>query len=266
MGRLPKIEAADAGERPETVRPRARRKFEPGRLKLSVIEARRPLTVTSLHDQLVARLREMVLDGELAPASPLPEKMLCDTFGVSRTPLREAFKVLATEGLVVLRPHRTPMVAPVDPAEVAAAFEVVATLDELAARLACVRADAADIAALDARHARLTDLVRDGNRRDYFRANQEIHAEIVRLAGNPVLAATWGALTTRIHRARAQANSLGGRSAESLAEHEIFMGHLRRRDGEAFAAALGDHTRRTGRAVLAALAALADTTGAPTPP
>lgn len=255
---MAEIEVREGEGRSTAMRPAVRRKFEPARLKLSTTEPRRPLATASLHDQLVARLREMVLEGELAPASPLPEKMLCDTFGVSRTPLREAFKVLATEGLVVLRPHRTPIVAPVDRAEIAAAFEVVAVLDGLAARLACIRASETEVAALELRHARLAAVLRDGDRRDYFRLNQEIHAEIVRLAGNPVLAAAWGTLGAKIHRARAQANAFGRRSEESFAEHEAFMSHLRRRDAEAFAAAMADHTRRTGDAVLAALAATAE--------
>jgi DNA-binding GntR family transcriptional regulator len=252
---MPKFEAADNSAEPPGGRPKARYKFQPGRLKLSVAEARQPLATASLHDQLVARLREMVLEGELAPGTPLPEKMLCDTFGVSRTPLREAFKVLATEGLIELRLHRTPIVTPVDRDEIAAVFEVSIALDRLAAGLACTRATLAERAALDALHADLAEHHRTGDRRAYFRRNQEIHAEIVRLAGNPVLATAWAALSAKIYRARAQANYVGARWDESFDEHEVFMAHFRRIDGEAFAEAMAAHTRMTAAAVLAGLAA-----------
>lgn len=77
-------------------RPALRTRFKPSRLKLSPATARRPLERTTLHDLLVMRLREMIIDGELRSGTPLPEQMLCETFGVSRTPLREAFKVLAS--------------------------------------------------------------------------------------------------------------------------------------------------------------------------
>ncbi len=93
-----------------STRSRARSRFKPARLKLSEIPARPVLQRHSLHDQLVAKLREMILNNELRAGSALPEKMLCESFGVSRTPLREAFKVLASEGLIELRPHRTPRI------------------------------------------------------------------------------------------------------------------------------------------------------------
>ncbi|MFG1421761.1 GntR family transcriptional regulator [Roseixanthobacter liquoris] len=246
-------------------RPRApaRTRFKPARLKLSASDAKQPLNTASLHDQLVLRLREMVLDGELRPGSPLPERMLCDTFGVSRTPLREAFKVLASEGLIELRPHRTPTVMPLDRDDIAAVFEVVLALDHLAAGLTCARATAAEIAGLDAMHGRLVAHHQAGARADYFRQNQQIHAEIVRLAGNPALFATWTALAAKIYRARAQANYEAGRWDESLQEHEGFMALLRSRDAERFPAAIADHTRRTRTAVLAALDLLAQQQAGP---
>src|ERR1700738_2408532 len=107
-------------------RNRSRPRFKPARLKLSAIPPKQ-----ALHDQLVAKLREMILNGELGPGSALPEKMLCESFGVSRTPLREAFKVLASEGLIELRPHRTPQITRIDPDEITAALEVMVVLERL---------------------------------------------------------------------------------------------------------------------------------------
>src|ERR1700712_2021773 len=119
-------------EMPESLtRHRRGPRFKPARLKVSAIAPKQALQRHSLHDQLVAKLREMILNGELGPGPALPEKMLCDSFGVSRTPLREAFKVLASEGLLELRPHRTPRVTLIDPGEIAAVFEVMVTLERL---------------------------------------------------------------------------------------------------------------------------------------
>src|SRR5258707_12368134 len=112
-------------------RNRARPRFKPARLKLSAIPPKPALQRHSLQDQLVAKLREMILNSELRPGSPLPEKMLCESFGVSRTPLREAFKVLASEGLIELRPHRTPQITLIDPDEISAVFEVMVALERL---------------------------------------------------------------------------------------------------------------------------------------
>jgi DNA-binding GntR family transcriptional regulator len=234
-------------------RQRLRTRFKPARLKLSVSTAKRPLGRPSLHDLLVVRLREMIVDGELRSGMPLPEQMLCDTFGISRTPLREAFKVLASEGLIELRPNRTPIIAPIDRDEIAQSFEVMIVLDTLAATKAVALATADDLARLDDMHAQLVKFHRDGERAAYFRLNQKIHTEITMLSHNQVLLSTWTTLHAKIFRARALANYDPVRWADSVKEHEEFMEHLRARDGKGFVKALSEHTRRTADAVLASL-------------
>jgi DNA-binding GntR family transcriptional regulator len=236
-------------------RNRSRPRFKPARLKLSPIPPKQALQRHSLHDQLVAKLREMILNGELRPGSALPEKMLCESFGVSRTPLREAFKVLASEGLIELRPHRTPRITLIDPDEIAAVFEVMVALERLVGLRTASLATAKEIAAIDAMHAQLVTLHRESARAAYFRMNQQIHAEIARLAGNPVLQATWASLTAKILRVRSLANFDAQRWNESINEHENFMALLRAGKAEGFADALSEHTRRTGAAVCAMLTA-----------
>jgi DNA-binding GntR family transcriptional regulator len=237
------------------VAPRAvlRTRFKPTRLKLSSDHSKRPLKRMSLHDQLVAKVREMIVDGELQAGAPLPEKMLCETFGVSRTPLREAFKILASEGLIELRSHRTPVVTPVDRDEIANIFAIMVALDNVAGQQAATLATDADIARLDAMHDRLVALHCEASRAAYFHLNQEIHVEITKLAANPPLLNIWITLNANIFRARATANYDAKRWTESVQEHEAFMALLRARDIEGFAASLSTHTRKTGDAVLAAL-------------
>ena len=207
----------------------------------------------SLHDQLVAKVREMIVDGELEAGAPLPERMLCETFGVSRTPLREAFKILASEGLIELRSHRTPVITPINRAEIANIFDIMVALDGVAGIQAATSATDDDIARLNAMHERLIQLHRDASRTAYFRLNQEIHTEITRLAGNPTLLNVWTTLHANIFRARAVANYDARRWTESVQEHEAFMALLNARDAPGFAAALSAHTRKTGDAVLLTL-------------
>jgi DNA-binding GntR family transcriptional regulator len=234
-------------------RNRARPRFKSARLKLSAIPPKPRLQRYSLHDQLVAKLREMILNSELRPGSALPEKMLCASFGVSRTPLREAFKVLASEGLIELRPYRTPQITTIDPDEITAVFEVMVALERLVGLRAASLATADEIAAIEAMHAELVALHRDGARAGYFRMNQQIHAEIARLSGNPVLQTTWAGLTAKILRARSLANFDARRWDESIEEHEHFMALLRAGEADGFADALSEHMRRTGSAVCAML-------------
>ncbi|WP_315744869.1 MULTISPECIES: GntR family transcriptional regulator [unclassified Bradyrhizobium] len=231
-------------------RTRLKTRFKPARLKLSSDHSKRPLERMSLHDQLVAKVREMIVDGELAAGAPLPERMLCETFGVSRTPLREAFKILAAEGLIELRPHRTPVVTPIDRTEIAQIFDVMVALDRAAGFQTASRASADDIAGLEAMHAELVALHRAAQRAAYFRLNQQIHTEITRLAGNDVLFNMWSALQRNVFRARAVANYDARRWSESVTEHEAFMALLCARDADGFADALSQHTRKTGDSVL----------------
>src|SRR5258707_433796 len=178
-------------------RNRARPRFKPARLKLAAIPSKQTPQRHTQHYKLLAQLREMILNSELRPGSALPEKMLCESFGVSRTPLREAFKVLASEGLIELRPHRTPQITLIDPDEITAVFEVMVALERLVGLRSASLAAPKEIAAIDAMHTKLVALHRDGSRAAYFCMNQQIHAEIARLAGNPVLQTTWGALTAK---------------------------------------------------------------------
>ena len=207
----------------------------------------------SLHDAVVARLRTMIEEGELAPGEQIVEVSLSATFGISRTPMREALKVLASEGLVELRPRRTPVVAALDTDEIAAVFEVMEGLEAIAGRRAKENATAADLADLDEMHAAMAAHHDAGNRVAYAAQNRAIHARIVELAGNPVLRTTYANFGVRIQRARATTNYDAHRWAESIVEHEAIMQAFRHGTPDDVAAVLVEHTRRTGAAVVATL-------------
>ncbi|HEV3085758.1 MAG TPA: GntR family transcriptional regulator [Candidatus Elarobacter sp.] len=195
----------------------------------------------SLHEETVARIRAMILEGELGAGSRIGERELCDRFGISRTPLREALKVLASEGLVELLPHRGARVTALSAAELRDAFEVVAALEGLAGELACARISEAELAGIEATHVRMAEHYHEGDLAGYFRCNQAIHEAINRAAGNAQLTEMYALVSNRVRRARYLANHSPERWAEAMREHDEILDALKRRDGARCNALLRAH-------------------------
>ena len=144
--------------------------------------ARRPL-----HEEAADRLRELIVQGRLAPGTRLNERLLCVQFGVSRTPLREAIKLLAAEGLVELLPNRGAIVAKVEAARVAETLAVMGVLEALAGELACRNATDAHLGEIRALHYEMLAMHARGDLAGYFKFNQAIHLKLVKYSGNAVL-------------------------------------------------------------------------------
>jgi DNA-binding GntR family transcriptional regulator len=225
---------------------------------MTTIERKRPTAERrqSLHEEIVARLRNMVLNGELEPGQWIPELRLCEELAISRTPLREALKVLASENLVTLLQNRGAVVADIVPEDIVEMFEVMHPLEAAIARLVVARASDDELTALQAMHARMVERHARGERSRYFEDNQAIHQRFADLTGNRTLAATYAGFAGKIRRARSLANISDARWAESVREHEGFMAALIARDADRFANLLEDHSRRTGDVVCARLAAV----------
>jgi DNA-binding GntR family transcriptional regulator len=202
-----------------------------------------PARSRNLHATVVAQLRDLIVEGKLPAGSRLAERLLCERIGVSRTPLREAFKVLASEGLVELLPNRGARVAPLDEADIEHMFEVMAALEALAGTLACARIAEAELAEIAALHYEMLAHYTRRNLPEYFRLNQAIHAAIVAAARNPVLGATYQGLASRIRRARYFANLSDERWRQAVSEHEAILAALQARDGATLAALLDQHLR-----------------------
>ena len=134
-----------------------------------------PIRRTLLHDELAARLRSLIYDGDLAPGEKLAEQDLCDRFGVSRTPLREALKVLAGEGLVEIIPNRGARVAKLTIADLDEAFPVMGALEALAGELACANIKDSQIIEIRRLHKDMMKHYQSGKLPDYFRVNEAIH-------------------------------------------------------------------------------------------
>lgn len=209
----------------------------------------------SLHHELADRLRALIADAEIAPGERINERALCARFDVSRTPLREALKVLAHEGYVRLTPNRGARAAALTVADLEEAFPVMGALEGLAGELACRNATDAEIAAILMLHARMAEHHRLGERAPYFELNERIHLGIAEAARNPTLALMQRSLDGRVRRGRYLANINQTRWDQAMAEHGEIAEALVARDGERLAAVLRRHLQNK-------LAALRDTLAA----
>lgn len=211
------------------------------------------LDKASLHLKVAAILRDKITYGALAPGLRLNERVLCEELKVSRTPLREALKTLASEGLVALLPNRGAMVTPMTLADTAQTFQVLRVLEGLAGELACAHADAGALARLRELHERMRLCHKKGDREHYFELNQAIHAQLFLLSGNPVLAATHDKLNLRLRRARYFANVSQTRWDHAMQEHEQMMEALESKNGKRLRTLLEEHLSNKCDAVIAAL-------------
>jgi len=205
------------------------------------IEIAAPIQRRPLHNELADRLRHMIVEGELAPGEKLAEKELCEQFGVSRTPLREAMRVLATEGLVLLTPNRGCTVAKLTLADLDEAFPIMGALEALSGELACRHITDAEIARIGDLHERMVKKYEAGALSDYFKLNEQIHQLILAAARNPTLSQMQLSLSGRVRRARYMANMSPARWARAVAEHEKILEALSARDGKRLAVLLKEH-------------------------
>lgn len=206
-----------------------------------------------LHESATDRLRDMIVEGDLAPGTRLNERVLCGELGISRTPLREALRMLASEGLVELLPNRGAIVTALTLEKIREVFAVMAVLEALAGELACRNITPAQLNELRALHYQMLAHHARGELAAYFRCNQEIHAKIAEASGNATLAATYRNLNAHVRRARFMANLSQARWDKAVEEHEAMLDALVRRDGGRLQQLLREHLGHKMIAVLAAL-------------
>jgi DNA-binding GntR family transcriptional regulator len=212
-----------------------------------------PISRKPLHEQAVDRLRDLIVRGELHPGERLNERLLCEQLGISRTPLREAIKFLASEGLVDLLPHRGAVVTALDTTRLAHALEVMGALEALAGELACRTASEERIGEIRALHAQMLDMYARKDLAGYFRFNQAIHLALVESSGNPVLATMYRQLNTNARRARYMANLSKERWEAAVREHEAILAALEKRDVKTLQRLLRDHLANKLASVLSGL-------------
>jgi DNA-binding GntR family transcriptional regulator len=217
----------------------------PADLEHESASAIEPLNRRTLHDEVVDRVRNLVIEGQLAPGARIHESQLGNALGVSRTPLREALKVLASEGLIELVPGRGAVVKRLTQEDVRDMLDVLDALETLAGRLACRNASDEDIASLRAVHDDMMALYATGNRLEYYWRNQAIHAGLAALSGNALLASLHQTIAARLKRIRFIGNEEPDKWAEAVAEHEAMIAALEARDGARLAEVIHRHLDQT---------------------
>ena len=205
--------------------------------------------VNSLHDQVAQQLRDLIFAGELSPGAFVDETRLCEQLAISRTPLREALKVLSAEGLIRHEPRRGSFVSEVTEQDLDDIFPVIALLEGRCAFEAAQQAGLADIAALETLHTQLQDSAAQGRIPDYYAANFAIHEAIIAIAGNKWLAQVIADLRKILKLARLQQLNAPGRLTQSLAEHMAIFAALKAGDAEGADAAMRTHLTRQREAL-----------------
>jgi DNA-binding GntR family transcriptional regulator len=207
------------------------------------------LVPNSLHDEVAATLREQIFDGTLPPGSFVDEVALCERLSISRTPLREALKVLTAEGLLRHEPRRGCFVNEVTERDLDEIFPVIALLEGRCAYEAARNASNAELNELDALHERLVRHARARRINDYYATNHIIHEAIIKLADNKWLAQVIGDLRKILKLARLQQLHAPGRLDQSLSEHLAIFAALKARDSEGADAAMRTHMTRQREAL-----------------
>lgn len=202
------------------------------------------LVHNSLHDEVAGQLRDRIFAGELLPGMFLDEARLAEQLSISRTPLREALKVLCAEGLVRHEPRRGSFVNEVTEQDLDEIFPVLALLEGRCAREAAVNATPADLEALESLHDKLNRHARAKRINDYYAVNFAIHEAIIVLANNRWLALVIADLRKIVKLARQQQLHAPGRLDQSLSEHMAVFAALKARDPEGAEAAMRTHLTR----------------------
>lgn len=207
----------------------------------------------ALYQEVAERLRERIFSHELQPGSWVDEQALADDYGISRTPLREALKVLASEGLVTLKPRRGCYVTEISERDLDEIFNVMALLEGQCAQLSARKATDADLRRLGEVHAKLEKAATDGDIDGFFEANQAFHHALQEIADNRWLLQVIEDLRKVIKLSRHHSLFGEGRLEQSLTEHRDLLTALAARDEERAELLMRGHIS-SGRVALARIA------------
>jgi len=203
-----------------------------------------------LHEHAAARLRTMLVEGRIAPGAKLNERELAQQLHVSRTPLREAIKMLAMEGLVDLLPNRGAVAVRLSETDVMHSFELLGMLEGMAGELAAQRITEAELDELRAKHYEMMACFTRQDLSGYYRLNALIHAGISDAARNPVFTSTYRAVNARVQSLRFRTNQNGAKWQRAVQEHGQMIDALSARDAAAMRQILQLHLQHKRDTVL----------------
>ncbi len=203
----------------------------------------------TLHGEVVDAIRRMIVDGHLEPGQKIPEKELCEKFDISRTPLREALKALAAEGMLELLPQRGARVAVLEDKEVAELFPIIAAMEALAGELACDRITDPQVEEIRRMHERMSAAFGQSDRLGYATLNRAIHMAIFDAAGNAALIALYRNMELKIRNIRHTMRQLPDDWKQALDDHNEMLDALAARDRIRLSAIMKQHVLNTAEAV-----------------
>ena len=209
----------------------------------------------ALHDKVVSRLRTMLVEGRIAPGAKLNERELSEQLRVSRTPLREAIKLLAAEGLVDLLPNRGAVAVKLTEADVLNTFELLGMLEGMSGELAAQRITEPELAELRALHYEMLACFSRRDLSGYYRLNARIHAGINEAAKNPLLTSTYRSVNARVQSLRFRTNQDEAKWKRAVADHEAMLKALEAHDAAALRDVLMAHLVNKRDRVLALMRA-----------
>jgi DNA-binding GntR family transcriptional regulator len=211
-----------------------------------------------MHEQILPQLRQDIVAGRWKPGDRLPEPELCEAFGVSRTPLRDALKILETEGLVRLLPHVGATVTPIDPPDLLDKLEVMTGLEQVAAAGVASRQDPSVLRRIHGLNRAMADAARQSQAARYYELNDEFHGAIVQGHNNETLTRLHATMMWHVFRARRRGNERAPLAADAALHHAAIVTAIFDADPDAASAAMRRHLSDVVRTVLAGLEQPAD--------
>jgi len=204
---------------------------------------RHALAPKALYVEVAERLRQRIFKRELEPGSWIDELRIAEEYGISRTPLREALKVLAAEGLVTMKVRRGAYVTEVSPHDLADVYHLLSLLESDAAGVVAARATDAELAELQVMHAALEEAALPGtaNTDAFFAVNERFHMRLLEIANNRWRDQMVADLRKVMKLNRHSSLFKTGRIQESLQEHRAIMAALGARDADATAQRMREH-------------------------
>ena len=203
----------------------------------------------TLHEEIANNLREMIMSGELREGDKIKENEFCELMDISKTPLREALRVLSTEGLIRLIPNRGSYVTTPTFEEIKEMFDVMSVLEGVCARTAAEKMSNIDYEKLKKIHLQLEENFRKKDQKHYIRNNNKYHSFVQELAGNKTLNQIVNGLRQKILLYRYQSLNLSGRFEQSIQEHRDLLEAFRKRDAEKAELLMKSHMKKQSEAL-----------------
>lgn len=203
-----------------------------------------------LYEEVAERLRDRIFSHEMPPGSWIDEQSIAEEFGISRTPMREAIKVLAAEGLITMKMRRGAYVTEVSKSDLEQIFTVIALLESQACKEVAVKATDKDLSALDSIHLKLEKAAADRDIDGFFSINQDFHDKIQDIAGNKWMTHVISDLRKVLKLQRRDSLSKRGRLEQSLVEHRNILSALLARNPELAASLMKKHMNQGKEAAI----------------